>query len=68
VGLEKDLSARLLNDLGLLGRNGGDGDLERMFRRDIRTRGDPAPRALRYCGEATIPFMTSAAVSVMVSM
>jgi hypothetical protein len=48
VGLEKDLTPRLLNDLVLLGRNGGDGDLERTFCRAIRPRGDPEPRALRY--------------------
>src|ERR687892_595107 len=46
VGLEKDLSPRLLDDLVLLGRNGGDGDLERTFRRGFRPGGDPEPRAV----------------------
>src|SRR5918994_706393 len=47
VGLEEDLCPRLLDDLVLRGRNWGDGDLERSFRRAFRPCGDPEPRADR---------------------
>src|SRR5688500_8432506 len=48
VGLEEDLCPTLLDDLVLLGRNGGDGDLERTLRRAFRPCGDPEPRPLRH--------------------
>jgi hypothetical protein len=68
VGLEKDLSPRLLNDLVLPGRTAA---TETSNAPSARLSGrvailSPAPAGT--CGEATMLLMASAAVSVMVSM
>ena len=68
MGLEEDLCPGLLDDLVFLGRNGA-----------TKTSNAPSaglsgrvailsPAPSGTCGEATMPLMASAAVSVMVSM
>ena len=68
MGLKEDLCPRLLDDLVVLGRNGAT-ETSNATSAGLSGRVailSPAPSGT--CGEATMPLMASAAVSVMVSM